>query len=343
MLPVMLRRYWRELGLGDLAAPDACTATLLTPRFQASAHVLYFVRRRPGGRLIAVAKAPRVLGDHARLSREAGMLRRVQQHRDGPFAGIPRVLAFTDCDGYRVLVQSGLEGEGMNPAFVRRHRGLALQLGTDWLIDFHRRTRHAVPGAFSWPAEPVETTIERVATALAASGDEAAALQRTQACLQPLLSAERQAVMAHNDFSHPNLLRLGGVQLGIVDWELADADGLPAVDLYFFLTYLAFAIARARTATAYVRAFRQAFWGNESWARMAIQRYTTALELDAILCKPLFVFCWLRYVYSLIERLAPAGAAGGSLPRETACWLRQNRYYLLWRFAIDHFDELHIG
>jgi len=33
-------------------------------------------------------------------------------------------------------------------------------------------------------------------------------------------------------------------------------------------------------------------------------------------------------------------ASGDVVPEETAAWLRNNRYSVLWRYAVDHVDEL---
>ena len=44
----------------------------------------------------------------------------------------------------------------------------------------------------------------------------------------------------------PNLLTMHDGRVGVVDWELAQANSLPAVDVFFFLTYVAFSQRRAK-------------------------------------------------------------------------------------------------
>jgi hypothetical protein len=149
-------------------------------------------------------------------------------------------------------------------------------------------------------------------------------------------------VFEHGDLSHPNLLRLHGGGLGVLDWELADPRGLPAQDLFFFLTYVAFARERVRDAADHLRAFDAAFFGARAWARPFVRAYAEALRIPAELLSPLFLLAWLRHLARLVERLA-APTAGGPLAPDTVRWLRENRYYALWRHTLRGLDRLDWG
>ena len=55
---------------------------------------------------------------------------------------------------------------------------------------------------------------------------------------------------------------------------------------------------------------------------------------------PLFVLCWARYMSRLLLRLYNDDLTPASVEPDTAAWLRENRYYALWRHTLNHLDEL---
>jgi len=104
---------------------------------------------------------------------------------------------------------------------------------------------------------------------------------------------------------------------------------------------VAFARNRAETTEDCVRAFHDAFFEPQAWAWEYIARYSERLQLPPAALKPLFIACWSRYVATLVARLNDLGAGPRTEPdRETAAWLRNNRYFHLWRHAVQHADEL---
>jgi hypothetical protein len=134
------------------------------------------------------------------------------------------------------------------------------------------------------------------------------------------------------------LLKNGGV--GMVDWELAEPSGLPTYDLFFFLTYASLAVSRARANGACVSAFQEAFFGRAAWARSYVRSYAERLQLPPYLLTPLFILCWARYTANLLTRICNMEGVHGPIKSETAAWLRTNRYYSFWRYAIAHVNEL---
>jgi aminoglycoside phosphotransferase (APT) family kinase protein len=127
--------------------------------------------------------------------------------------------------------------------------------------------------------------------------------------------------------------------VGVVDWELADSHGLPGCDLFFFLTYVAFALHRTRENGRHVEAFHSAFFGPEAWAKVYVQQYTERVGLPPQALTPLFVLTWVRYLASLLVRLE-ATVPAEAVDEETAAWLRQNRYYALWQHAMAHQEKI---
>lgn len=77
--------------------------------------------------------------------------------------------------------------------------------------------------------------------------------------MAPLRSMQLPLVFEHGDLSYPNLLLLPTGEPGVLDWELANPDGLPACDLFLFLTYVAFSGITCRRAAPTVRRFKVHF------------------------------------------------------------------------------------
>jgi aminoglycoside phosphotransferase len=334
-----LKNNAQQLALEKYGDPERMSSTILTPRFRASSHVIVFVRFGDSIDPALVAKVPRLPGDHARLEKEAAMLEAAHSWRKGGFDSIPRVVAFEDYGGHRLLIETALVGRAMSPAFVRGNLDSSLETGMNWLLDFHVATQHKVENKAAWFAKQVELPVNVLENALNLAPDEKQLLAETRELAESLRNADLPVVVSHNDFSHPNIMLCKGDSLGVVDWELADKDGLPAFDLFFYLKYIAFARNEAQTNEKYVQAFREAFFSDTAWARPYLARYCEALHLDAGLLASSFVLCWLQYVAGLISRLADSDTTGGKLDGKTAAWLRQNRYFLLWQEAVQNIEK----
>jgi hypothetical protein len=115
---------------------------------------------------------------------------------------------------------------------------------------------------------------------------------------------------------------------------------LPAADLFFFLTYIAFARQNARKNAEYLNAFQQAFFGPQAWAWTYVRRYCERFKLSREILAPLFVATWGRYVAGLVLRLQESNESRRMVGDETVKWFRTNRYYVLWRYAIENVTAL---
>ena len=124
-----------------------------------------------------------------------------------------------------------------------------------------------------------------------------------------------------------------------MDWELAEPSGLPALDLFFFLTLVGFAKRRAKKTANYLTAFRDAYCGRNGWAVPYLSRYAEKLNLPSEALKPLFILCWTRYVINIVKRFTEGGKIEEPLSEATVLWLRKNRYYALWQYAVSNVND----
>lgn len=328
-----------RLNLDRFGLDGRASTVMITPRFRASRHVVFLVLsgRRP--RPVLVVKTPRIATDHWGVQREAAILRAVEAWHVGGSGSVPRVI---DCRPYRghwMLVETALTGRPMDPATVRRRPAECCETVVRWLAGLRRPAGHTDAEDTVRFSRLIERPLDRFEGMLSLSAKESQLIESTREVVSPLGRANLPLAFEHGDLSHPNLISLPDGRAGVIDWELAELRGFPASDLFFFLTYVAFARAKAQGNDRYAAAFHAAFFGRKAWARRYVSAYAREHHLAAEMLTPLFVACWARRVTGLPDRLGVGAAAG--LGSETSAWLRANRYYALWNHTLKHLDELH--
>ncbi len=338
-----LQNNWQRFNLEQYGDPSRLSYFMLTPRFRASSHVLFLVSIKGHPNPNFVVKIPRLAGNSQSLEKETSSLRAIQASRPQGFASIPRVLAFEPFLGRKMLIETALVGKVMNPAIVREDSEGCCQVILNWLVELHIATRHSPLEDPDWFNRLIERPFQAFMGLFPSTPEENKLLERTWDLVSPLQKADLPIVIEHGDLSSPNILLLQTGEPGVVDWELADLHGLPACDLFFFLTYVAFARANANTNSQHLIAYQQAFFGKNAWARPIITTYTQQLNIDPVWLIPLFILCWLRYMTGLLIRIDYARPSPERIDPQTAEWLRQNRYYALWRYALDHLGEININ
>ena len=284
-----------------------------------------------------MAKVPRLSDGGEYLDREATSLRMVHQARPGGFDSIPRLVAHKVFAGEPFLLQTALTGRPMRAAVVRQQPARCLAAGLEWLLDLHRATGSGRLNTGSEFARLVEAPLAQLSTVMDGDAESTELLTRAGEIASTLRDVAIPLVCEHGDFSSPNLFLMTSGKLGVIDWELSERQGLPAVDLFFFLAYVASARASANTSTQCARAFRDAFWGARPWARPYIHQYAEAMSVPGAALRPLLVLCWTRYLANLAARMQAASVdfAGGS----GVARLKQDRHFALWQHAVCHGDE----
>lgn len=340
-----LERNRQRLERHGQSLPERLTSVVITPRFRASSHVVFLVMPEAGPEPCLVAKVPRLPGAGETLEREVANLRAIQASRAGGFDSVPRVVAFERCWERPILVETALVGQPLDPPTVRRDPAGACQAVGDWLATVQLASRSSTREEADWFERLIAGPLASVEKALAPSAAGEKLLERTRQLAERIRAMDLPLVVEHGDLSHPNVMlqrngKDSGLEVGVVDWELAELKGLPACDLFFFLTYVAFARLRARSSGRHLPAFREAFFGTQSWAHPYVQAYAQRLDLPPETLKPLFVLTWMRYVAGLLARFDSAVPEPGAFDDRTLTWLRNNRYYLLWQHAVAHMDDL---
>jgi aminoglycoside phosphotransferase (APT) family kinase protein len=337
-----LASNWQRLSLEKFGDARSISSVMITPRFRSSSNVLFAILAEGQVEPFLMVKVPRLPGDQARLQREARNLEKVQAAWSAAPDSVPSLIAYEEYAGSRLLVETAQRGQKLSSllknGFSQSHTEAVVQ----WLIEFHQATQ--TPGAEErdWYEHLVEEPLRHFQGTLRLSSEEQRLVEQTQTLMLILRDRDIQLNFEHGDFGPPNILLADGERPGVVDWELAAPEGLPAVDLFFFLTLVGFNRRRAKTDAEYVSAFHETFFGQSAWARPYVRRYAESMGLSPETLRALFVVCWGRYVTGLVLRLHDSDGSTGPLNGKTAQWLRSNRYFSLWRYSVEHFADLNI-
>ena len=335
-----LAENWQRLDLQKYGSPGGLSSNILTPGFQASSHLIVFVMVREQRDPILVVKLPRISGDHHRLDLEAANLRKLHASKSGGYDSIPKVVAYEDWKNYRLLVETMVQGRIMRPPLVRKNTGVCIRAALNWLDEISRKTAVCSYKVENWFKELADQRLDAFEQHFPLNPEEKTLLAKTRELVEPLRHAKIPLVFEHGDFSSPNILLEDDGKLGVVDWELAETNGLPAADFIFFLTYIAFSKEKALQQRQQLAAFDNAFLKPDAWAIPHLEKYCEKVDVPRKFLKPLFILSWARYVSNMVLRLKGENGSGNELSRETTDWFRENRFYLIWKQSVINSEKI---
>lgn len=330
--------YLDALRAADQGLPiptPLSTPLLLTPGFRASRHVVGLVPDADGRWVELVAKVARLPDSGEVTRREAAGLELVAGRRGAARGGAaPRLVAVGTPWGLPTIVETAVDGQPINPAAVRQEPDTIIDAVVAWLADLAEGAVTAQPARLGAEriARLVDAPLFAFEAAMPLTEDERDLLARTRRLAEPLRNAAMPAVVEHGDASHPNLLRRADGGVAAVDWELAEADGLPAHDLVTFLAYVATARATARTPDAQAAAITTALTDPDGWAQAAALDYAERIRLDPGCLEPLTAVALARLTVGLLGRLHDGPMV--AVAPATADWLRTHRYFAAWRAVV---------
>jgi L-malate glycosyltransferase len=230
------------------------------------------------------AKFARVSEAEPGLAREAEVLRRLGEEWPD-LAGVPRLIGQGSRDGHLAVVQEAVEGESLLDALSPDNFGEVAMQVTRLLVGLARGPRRDPDPDWRTrlvdePLEWFERTFQPIHEA------------------RPLLDGlgDPSPAIEHRDCSPWNVLLTPTGAPILLDWESAEPDGLPGLDLVYFLANCAFvldgALESGRTRETYARLLDTATPHGAVAAR-AIAEYTAALGISAEDFRRLRLLCWI--------------------------------------------------
>lgn len=259
------------------------------------------------------------------LANEAAILQAIHNGESGELKGVPRVLAFDEHGGG--LCETALTGAPLWTQLNRSNFAALAAKAAAWQVTL---AGGALPAA-------CDTWWERLAGCQLAwfrqtfgAAVDASLLQRAADELQRL--PDLPLVCEQRDFSPWNVLLKDG-EFVVLDWESAELNGLPVLDLVYFLTYLALFVegvqvhgvvdvAQARRVYRQTRDPRTELG---SVVQRCLASYVRRLDLPLDVVHPLRLLAWMGYARHEYQTTWQAyGLAPGT--RE----LRQSIFVHLW-------------
>ncbi len=300
-----------ELEEGDDELPDPDAWVLLTGGAESDAKVVGLPFSGEQTKPDTVAKFARVAKSDAALEREAAVLRELERERPD-LAGVPRLRVSGRRAGQVAIVQDAINGKALNTTMNPAEFATVAPRVTRWLL------------ALAGEPQPQPSS----AWAQRLISDPLAELERDFAELMPRgFPARARQVLAglgdlplvceHRDFGPWNIVLTADGDPAAIDWEDAEPQGLPALDLIYFLAGCAFAIEGAGVddLESSRESNRRLFDPETELGKIAtacVAEYRAGLGIGAEDFRRLRLLCWT--VQALIACRRLIGATGDNAP-----------------------------
>jgi hypothetical protein len=303
----IVRAHRTEWGLGPPDTRISCVLQTGGSRCinKAVAFVFASHARQPAV-VVKIARTPEAAAGLAREAETLAALHAIGRVLPG---GIPRLLFRTQQSDVLAIGETALGGTSITGRLARaRYRALAA-VGTDWLAALARVTQ-ASP--VSW-RELSGAALAELETTFGEAIDPALPIRIGHAFTD---LEDLPSVCEHRDFSPWNILVRDDGALSVLDWESSEQRGLPALDLIYFLSYLAFYRdgplgwpGRQPGLAEYRRSYRRAWDPAQPTSRVnheCLSWYATGVGFDASasVLHALRLFTWLLHARSEYQRLA---------------------------------------
>lgn len=316
---------WAAWGVGP--RPNELSWLLLTGGQQPVNKVVGLVFAEPDPQPRMAVKLARVPESIPALAHEAAVLGSLHASRPGGVAGAPRLLFYEEGADQTLLGESVLSGAPLYTCLRRQTlRELALQ-GTAWLVNLAGDS----PPNRRWWGRVAEPALDEFARAFGGVVDPTL-LRRTRSILAGV--GDLPPVCEQRDFSPWNVLISPAGEWAVLDWESAELEGAPGLDLLYFLSYLSFFVDGAMDSGRFLESYRAmldpatltgAVFA-ECWSI-----YEQQLGLDPVRLAALRPLAWMIHACSTYRQRVREGAD----PR------RRNLFVELWQEELRRgaFDE----
>jgi glycosyltransferase involved in cell wall biosynthesis len=294
-------------GAGDVELPPSAPLLLLTGGHRSINKVVGLAFEPGQPKPSTAVKFARVPEAEPGLEREARVLRQLGEERPD-LAGVPHLRGEGHRAGRLAVVEDVVEGRSLLDQLTPQNfEQVALQV-TRLLIDLVRAGGNQRP-----------RMVDEAVDAFAAQFGPVAG-EKIVAAARAKLAAigELPAAPEHRDCSPWNIVITPAGDPVLLDWESAEPDGLPGLDLFYFLANCAFvldgALESGRTRDSYARLLDPTTDYGRIYQR-AVGEYASALEIAPEDLARLRLLCWIVHSRSDYRHLQ-LETGGAPRPRD---------------------------
>ena len=317
-----LREGWSEWGLGP--TPGRLSTLLVTGGPRSVSKVVLLAFAEPSPTPLVAVKASRVDAAAVGLRREGAVLASLAGRRLGPLPGVPRILFRREIDGVPLVGETALAGRPLENLLSPGNLGGWSRKVTSWLATLANGS--AVVPAAHWRDTIVEPMLCRFVELFGQVADPGL-VRECEGIVRAVGALPR--VPEQRDLGPWNVLVTPVGELAVLDWESAEVDGLPALDLLYYLTYASFNVDHAHDNETRLASYRRSLDPSTRTGavrRDCLARYLGALGLEQTSLAPLRVLLWLIHADSEFRRAA--ADVGGPPP---AGLLARSLFLSLWQ------------
>jgi hypothetical protein len=247
-----------------------------------------------------VVKMTREPSHNERLLNEERALIQVAEQQLADVGTAPVARFSADHGSLRLVAETAIEGSPLTDAANRSGVADAYR----WLIELSARSVDRGPAATARRAASIEGIVNEVVRVYRPPPSTGRRLE--EAARRVIDAADAlPTVFMHGDAHVWNVLLRPDGRVAFLDWEAADADGMPLWDLYHFARSWAIAGARFRRRRRRPHALLRSMMGDEL-TRSAVATYIDRLAIDPPLVGPIMTLCWAHRALREVTRLEAA-------------------------------------
>jgi hypothetical protein len=301
--PLYLRDAARESGI-DL---DRYRWGMAAPGLYLSNKVLFLFFDRTTGAPAYVVKVTRDGSMNGRLLNEWRALNRLRDlgltgHEEVPipgFHGTPGGLA--------VLGISGISGRRFVDVDPGDAASLQARAAIGWLTELGATTAKPIDGGPAEAADSLADLYERFSKVYKLGAEHRRTLESKIEAISAV-DAPFPAVFQHGDPGAWNLLVTDSGRVAFLDWEAAEASGMPLWDVFHLMRSLATLASRTAGRKDTLEAFADHFLTDSpsnTFLTEATARYCDRVGLATELVEPVFYGCWMHRALKECTRIPP--------------------------------------
>jgi SAM-dependent methyltransferase len=318
--------YVKAIAASAGATLDGVRWAFAAPGDYDSQKVLLFLFDHDDGQPRSVVKITRDARYNSRLENEWRALSFLEERGIGVEGTRPSPLFRGQHAGLAVLGETALRGVPFRRQMKAGGEWQHARKVVEWLFTLGVATAHR-PENGSIPAAASEALLDRFDELYRPARDTSRFLAEQVAAIAAAGDGMR-LVFQHGDPGAWNLLVTPEGQPAFLDWEAADAEGMPLWDLFHFLRSFGFSLSKKAGRHDHVRSFADHVLAASELNRLLVEtttRYCAQTSLSPRLVQPLFYLCWMHRAVKEASRL-----------RQDR--LRSGRYFNLLRLAVDGRD-----